>query len=287
MANVLISTEQKPITRELAQWLYGLQPVPRERTIKPARLSQLKANFADGVIIPFRWVYTTLNGVDYRANGQHTSYLFQNGTPVPPGAVCVLEHWASQSMDDVIQLWSVYDPQSSSRTKVELTANFQHSRPLLTECRGRTVMLAQGALCIEKFGFGYTNKVSIPQKLDCLRSGEDFVLWADAYMSQPHMLRVGVVYAMLKTYRKDRDAASAFWKEVLEGTNPDPKSGSRQLQFFLLSTNADTGNGARAKGKPKAGWLEIATVGVTCWNYWRDSKPLGRIVKAKDLPEAR
>lgn len=285
MARTLISCKTQPVTMDLAEWLYSMKRVPRERTIKPSRLSQLANDIERGDIIMFRWAYATLDGENYRVNGQHTSYMFQNGTPIPENAIASLEHYACDSIDDVIDLWSLYDSQVSSRTKVELTANMQESRPAIKDCLSKTVQLCQGALSIERFGFGYTNKVSVSQKLETIRQNEDFVVWADQFMLALYLRRVGITYAMLMTYRRNPTAATAFWKEVVEGSNPDPKSGSRQLQVYALSHAPNSGMGARTN-KAKATWNDMASTAITCWNYWRKGRAISRLVRSKEMPDA-
>jgi len=285
----LVGVESKAITKDLARWLYNLATVPGERTIKQSRLAVTKADLANGNVIAFRWAYATCNGVTYRVNGQHTSYILQNGEPIPPGAICTLEHYVCDSVEDVCKLWSLFDSSTSSRTNTEVTSNYQLSKSRIANCRQRSVQLCKSALGIERFGAGYTNKVSVVQKLEAINGNEEFLVWADAILADPALKRVGTAYAMLKTWRKDHEAAERFWNEVKDGTNTNKDSGSRALQRFLLTTNVDSGNGTREGKKASrktANWNQIATVALTCWNAWRSGRAVTKIFMNKDMPDA-
>lgn len=265
---VLKDCKVLPVTIELAQQVSSCARVPGERKVNTNRIRHLCLEIDSGLLTTFRWATATV-GSDttiYRVNGQHTALIFAKHKS-PVGTV-VLEHYQCDTIDDLVSLWSRFDPTISSRSKTDVMNTAFQSDTDLAGKPVTTVATAARAAAIIELGFGYTNKVSNYEKAKAGLKNKDFILWAcEVFCASGPCLRVGVFLAALHTYRTDRSQAAQFWSEVQDGTNPNPNSGSRALQRLLLEHSSSTGNGAR-NGKKTLTWDQMAELSLAAWNFW-------------------
>jgi hypothetical protein len=271
---ILDSVNAVPMTRELAIQMAGLQRVPGERKVSNQRTSHLMGEIDQGVLTTFRWVTAQIKGQAgvYRINGQHTSRIFASRRD-PVGTV-VLEHYVCDTLEDVVSLWSRFDPIVSSRSKKDIFDTTFKSDPDLANLPVQQLHAAAKAVAIVELGFGYTNKASSYAKAQAALKEKQFLIWACSnFTPTGHCLRVGCFVAALQTYRDAKEPAETFWREVQEGTNPDPASGSRSLQRVLLEYSANLGKGART-GKKTLLWDQTAELCLSAWHSWRQGRPV-------------
>jgi len=278
----IASVEVVDMTKDLAIKVAGLQRVPGERKVTKQRISHLEREIDQGALTTFRWATAEVKGHPgvYRVNGQHTSKIFANGRD-PRGKV-VLEHYQCDSVEDLVSLWSRFDPTASSRSKTDVLNTAFQSDKALQDLPVKQSQTAAKAAGIVEFGFGYTNKVSNYDKAQAAVKHKDFVIWAcQTFQPKGQCLRVGVYVAALHTFTESEESASIFWREVQDGSNPSPTSGSRALQRLLLEYSANTGNGART-GKKSLLWDQMAELCLSAWQSWRQ----GRQVQSLKLSKA-
>lgn len=289
----IASVEVVDMTKDLAIKVAGLQRVPGERKVTNQRISHLEREIDQGVLTTFRWATAEVKGHPgvYRVNGQHTSKIFANGRD-PQGKV-VLEHYHCDSFEDLVSLWSRFDSAASSRSKTDVLNTTFQSDEALQDLPVKQSQTAAKAAGIVEFGFGYTNKVSNYDKAQAAVKHKDFVIWAcQTFKQHGSCLRVGVYVAALYTFTESKESASIFWREVQDGSNPSPTSGSRALQRLLLEYSANIGNGART-GKKQLKWDQMAELCLSAWQSWRQGRQVQLLKLSKaglskfmDIPEA-
>lgn len=293
---LFLRVEAVPITKAAATRFSNMLSVPCERDLKGARLSQLDSAIAGGKIKVFNWAIAHVGQWEYRVNGHHTAHLFSNGTAIPPGATAVIEHYKCETVEEASELWRMFDASISSRTRNENLSVFCATVSEFSNIPKRILFLAQSALCMERHGEGYVSKVSSEGKNICLYEGRDFVQWFSTIpplnrVSAPGNVleKVGVAYALLKTWRKDPNAATAFWGQVSTGMDEGgaglhPMSGPGHLREILLSSDAKNGVGMRT-GRPKLQWDAFTKYCVICWNLWRRVAHTKKLVITKNIPD--
>lgn len=277
----IASVEVVEMTKDLAIKVAGLQRVPGERNVTQTRLYHLEREIEQGALTTFRWATAEIKGQPgvYRINGQHTSKIFANGKE-PCGTV-VLEHYVCDSLEDVVSLWSRFDPTISSRSKSDVLNTAFQSDEALKGLPAKQSHTAAKAAGIVEYGFGYTNKVSNFEKSQAALKHKEFVLWAcQTFQQNGPCLRVGVFVAALKTFMESKESASIFWREVQDGSNPSPTSASRALQRLLLEYSANTGNGART-GKKSLKWDQMAELCLSAWLSWRQGRQVQSLKLSK------
>ena len=102
-----VRSETVPLTLELVEEMRTLPPSPTERELNPKRVDHLREKVAAGLFHPPQWVKATVDGITYRANGQHTSEMlaklgasldgqnarFPTGTGIPAIFTLVMPRW--------------------------------------------------------------------------------------------------------------------------------------------------------------------------------------------------
>jgi hypothetical protein len=269
------------MTKELAVKVSSLEPVPGERSITKQRITHLEREIDQGLVTTFKWVTAEIKGQSclYRINGQHTSKIFANGR-TPCGTV-VLEHYICDNIDDIVSLWSRFDPTISSRSKTDVLRTAFQSDGDLRDLPVKQSQTAAKAAGIVEFGFGYTNKVANFDKAQAAIKHKDFVIWAcQTFQQSGTCMRVGVFVAAFKTFSESKEMASNFWREVQDGSNTSPTSGSRALQRLLLEYSVNTGNGART-GKKSLRWDQMAELCLSAWQSWRQGRQVQSLKLSK------
>jgi hypothetical protein len=295
MAFRLTRVDRKEITKQFAQEFAGLTQLDRERSRKSSRLTQLDRLIRLGKIKAFNWAVGCYGGTHYRVNGGHTSYLFTVDTPIPPGATAIVEYYDCDTLDDVAALWSSFDSQLSSRTSNENISIFSSTRDGLKGVSPRVLSLALSAVSFDHWGNNFQFKAPRLERYELLDQHSPFVRWlADLRLtesSRNFLGRVGVVYAMLKTWQISPPAALAFWTEVGQGVTVDdepihPRSPTGQLRTYLLSTDVNNGVGSKTS-RPKASFEAMAKRCILVWNHWRRGLSELKLLKqVKAMPEA-
>lgn len=274
----LVSSASVPVTHELAERWQAMPTVPGERPLNKGRLAFLKREIQLGNVIPFRWSCASVHGVEYRVNGGHTSYLFSNG--LEPVGTATIEQYRCDSMDDAIRLWAQFDNKASIRTKFEILKTATELDGSLTGIPDWILKVCCAAIQMRVLGPGYQSKYSDHEKARVALKHSDFIRWAYTIFSyNSRCMKTGPMVAALLTYEQDKEAATQFWTEVETGSNPNPDSGSRALERFLL-----THSGAQSSrvGRVKLYWDQFADICMAAWTAWREGRPIKLLKLSKD-----
>lgn len=270
---VLEKVEILQLTRELAIEVCNLERVPGERRLTNQRVTHLEREIDAGLLTTFRWCTAQIKGESkiYRVNGQHTSHIFANRRK-PVGTV-VMERYLCDTLEDVLSLWSRFDPTISSRSKKDVLNNTLEGHEDFRDLPINQGQIALNACSTVEFGDGYKNKVTNFEKAQAGVARKDFVVWAARALTHPKCHRVGVFVAAYQTFKESVSNASVFWKEVQDGSNPNPKSPSRALERLLLEHCG--GNGGHGKtGKKSLKWDQFAEYALYAWKHWLAGKDL-------------
>lgn len=289
----LQNAEHLEMTKQLANYVSTLEPVPGERKISPTRIRFLKEEIITDRMTAFRWVIATIGGdlqKTFRINGQHTSHIFASTDVGGCGwKVCnwenkpynvILERYVCYSMEGVIALWSRFDVSNSARTHGDVfRSTFEFDEDLKSLPK---YILNKGTQALSHLKWGRADLAKLPHhdRATVAVQQKDFLLWLYQTMSSGDDYRkVGIYLAAAVMFKENKDRAATFWGEVQSGTNPDPYSGSRALQRVILSHGAKSSSGRTEK---RLNWNTLAELSLSAWGSWK----LGKQVKQLKLTKA-
>ena len=281
----------------------GLEHTPMERPLSRTRLDHLRREMAAGRFLNLaKWarVYCKHNGRHYRLNGQHTSTVFAE-RPEAERPLVVYEHFECDTPAEVAALFQGYDSRESVRSAGDITRAVFSSSPDLAGYPVRLGQALVGGLAMlaaadREWAEGVRQDVkstyrgkSAMDKASAAINYAGFAAWLKDEFggNEPGALlgRAPVVCAMLATRRADQAAAETFWKEVRDGTNPNPKSGSRVLREYLLAVRLSSSGGGGTR--TAAGQREVLAKCLSAWRAWREGGEVYRLAYRETslLPE--
>lgn len=270
----LISAECVPLTKELAEDHFSMEPSPTERGLDPARLEYLRKKAEHGELVTFHWARAKISDRMVRINGQHSSTMLQelNGN-FPEGLMVHMDTYKVDKFTDLAVLFRQFDSRKSSRSPADISGACQGLYPDLNE-----VPRDIGKLSVEGIAFY--------EKLKGLRSamGDDqytlfdnalhhpFIRWMGELHSikTPEMKRVPVAAAMYATFITNELEARKFWAQVARGgVDFEENAPSTILDLWLKEC---------AKRRDKSEDLKDIKQGnyyqgcIFAWNAFRDGK---------------
>ena len=271
-----------PMSKAVIKRVAKAKIVPGERNLSGTRAAILEQQIEAGDLLAFRWVLGVLpDGTEYRINGQHTSRLFLNGLKAPKQAHVSLEVYDCDDLHDVVDLWSRFDPQISSRSKQQVVQTWTEGHADLKGIKRKTANLAVGAIAIHTYGAGVVKAKGLHERCALLNEHAEFVRWLDTILTgkdRCHLLRTGVVWAIFRCWLKNKSACKEFWQQVAEGEG-EKLSPPRKLERFLMLTVAKMGGGAKAVGIPQVEAREYMAKCIFAWNAWRQGQACLRTLR--------
>jgi hypothetical protein len=268
------------LTPALCKEFASMQTAPNDRPFSDKRRQFLEEQVRLGKFrtASFASVLCEETGVTYRVNGKHSSTLFagMNGE-FPNDIRCIVERYTAKTLRDVADLFSTFDPQESARKQGDINAAFAGSDPELRDLPRKIINLAVTGISYANWEGNYHGHDSRERAMLSIDNAS-FVQWlylvVDNSRKEFKFLRRGsVVAAMFKSFSRSHRAASDFWEEVREASNPDTKSPSRVLNRYLLTTVV----GSQRKSSKGADSVDNDTLHamyVRClhaWNAYRTS----------------
>jgi hypothetical protein len=218
----LATAECLPLTHELVDKLYNMEPSPTERSLDPSRLKYLKQRAEAGQLVTFQWACARLSGRTIRMNGQHSSTMLKelNGS-FPKGLMVHLDTYDADDMADLAVLFRQFDARKSSRSTSDIAGAYQGLHPDLKDVQRPIAKLA-----VEGIAFHEKNVVGTRTVLgdDQYSLFEDkryhpFIRWmGDLHnIKTPEMKLVPVAAAMYATFITNEAEARTFWDHVARG----------------------------------------------------------------------
>jgi hypothetical protein len=284
-----VRTSTITATPEVAKKWIELAVYERDRPLKPKLLTLLKKAIEDGEFRTTIWAKAKLDGIWYRVNGKHTSYLMAQ-IPKLPKITIHLEEYEVNTPEEMAALYSTFDTRESSRSCADVYRVYAASNPALKDVSARVIGLCVTGLAFDKWEEEYTHRASLQERAELLLENPKFVVWADELLrhgnSKNTLLRGGVVAAMARTFHKSQADATLFWTAVRDGTGTTPKKPDRVLQKWLLSVAVRFGGGMQT-GKKMADGREMFARCIHAWNAWRKQEVTElKYYSDKGLPKA-
>jgi len=226
------------------------------------------------------WAFTTLGGKKYRINGKHTS-LAMLGVAAEKLArikVCRLQ-FTCDTAEDIAALYSTFDSMESSRKARDIYQMYAAGISDLRTLPSRVRDVAISGLALWKWDRN-TSKHSAKERAQLLVEHGPAVVFVDSIFRDKDgntaqdghrlLLRASVTAAMAATFSVSQRDARLFWTEVRDGSNPAPRSPSRVLQKWLLSSAVTMGRGAGMRGRKQDSRRGMFVRCLHAWNAWRE-----------------
>jgi hypothetical protein len=277
-----------PTTDEFIREFQAIPSLNQERPLKPGRLEALRREWDAGRFYSPTWARTFVRalGRDVRLNGQHTSHLLLE-RPVAERPPVVLHRFECDTATEASELFSTYDSRDSVRSATDVArATFAMcGGEIAAPARLATALVAAVGMARQadleweagKPVLGESRRAgSLAERASAAVGETAFLKWVtESFPARDaRTSRAPVLAAMYLTHRVDPAAATAFWREVGDGTGPSPTSPSRVLREYLLA--AKLGVSARSGGR-SASAREMTFKALRAWNAYRANQSLERI----------
>lgn len=243
-----ISSELRPLTRELALQFTQLPALPGERQLKPARLKFFEARLRDQTFNSPNWAKAIIEGdkIEKRADGQHTSHILSscenNLFPTDLNVTVSTYHLDLES--ERARLFDLFDNPMSSRTNSDKMGVFVASHSNLTNLeKSHLAKIARGIdfyyrdILREQKDADITLFVSRDHGLYFDKpQNQNFAIWLDTWESAEHgwmISKPGIVAEIYADWLHSADLAGRFWEQVMTESNPDPEDDTRELSRIL------------------------------------------------------
>lgn len=241
----LLGTETRPITLDLAKKMKEMKPSPTERPLFKKRVRILHAKVDEGVVISFLWIIATVDNVDYRMNGQHSStMLCERENNFPEGLTAHIDRYQCDTMKDMALLFRQIDARWSNRTPADIAGAHQGTVPELHEVPPQAGKAAIDGIVFHQSAIEKTTKRLGDEKYELFADEQyhPFILWyGSTYekdFKQFHPQHV--VAAMYQTFTEDAEAAKRFWRGVESPPEFEVDAATSQLAQCLSDSLVQT-----------------------------------------------
>jgi len=220
-----VSSETKPLTREMVDEQMNLPPSPTERALSQKRVSFLRERFDAGLFHPPHWVQAIVAGKKMRANGMHSSTMLSklNGS-FPDHMKVHLDVFECPDMASLAMLFRQFDARQSARSPTDVAGAYQGLRPELALVGRHIAKL--GAEAITWYRQYVAEEDDVPRGDDRYvvfnrEQNHPFLQWVGELFGSakvpPELGKPPVFAALYATFSVDKDAADDFWREVANG----------------------------------------------------------------------
>lgn len=258
------SSKIVPLTRELAEEFATMRSTPGERRLTPKRKNYLLQKFNDGAFHSPVWASATVNGIRYRANGQHSSTMLAelNGN-FPVGLPVHVMEFECDGMPDLADLFGQFDAKDSARSVNDIITSHGRIHPELDKISSSDIGRAVASLA---YLMGVTRKIGAEERAQLVHAHVQFIVWAHPYLGVRKLSRAPVIAAIHKTWFKNEPAAADFWTRVKEEDHPEVDHPSRVLATFLRdSIVSDRQSKAAMRFSPDSFYIKC----IHAWNAYR------------------
>lgn len=276
MAYRKISQTTSKATRGLIEEFATMTMAKMDRPLSPRRLNALREKVVAGKFTTAVWASAKCkqDGRVYRLNGKHTSTLFhQMNGELPKGIELTVIRFECDTLQDIAELYSTFDPRISVRTQADINRIYAASCEDIEGVPIQIVNLCVTGICYAEREDDYRSRTS-EERAAKIVGNEEFILWVNDFIGHDritakHMIRGPVCAAMFQAWCKNPEACKKFWSLVKTG---DSKSDcpTRKLERMLLSSRIKAGSsGLLAKA---IGSREMYVKCIHAWNAWRQGK---------------
>lgn len=287
----VISDNQVILTKELAESFLHMQNFAAERAMSEPWAQVLLHQMCQNT---FRYEQVTLisaiyNGVEYRMNGQHTSWAiwkwYQN--EMAKGVKKPTVRWLRyrcETEEDLRHLYATTD-RGRPRSRSHQIQAYIYDSP---EFKG----LSKGALSLVSQSLGPwlggftpadvipTDRLVYMMKTKHYNLSKIVAIFLDdsktSGTKNKHITRAPVCAAMMATFSINQSESQEFWKKVRDAANLEAKDPALKLAHYLMQHGVNAGRGASNKGLNTVTGEDMYRTCICHWNAWRISKRTGR-----------
>ena len=266
-----ISSKHSHVTRDLSKSFRDMTPAPGDRDFDKAKYTIIKNAVVSGKFYSYVWAscYCKETGTTYRINGKHGSHYFSNEAEQLGDNMVVVEHWATDTLAEVSDLYRQFDNMKQSRKTGDVLKSYVATSPV----PNTPLPVAKSCLLgfsISEYGDQYHAIDQGTRATALLHDNTDFVQFVTQHYdwsSTKLFSKSAVAVVLYRSFRESPELAGAFWSAVKTGSGPDPKSPDRLLRDYLLSHKLKTG------GKNSVEVSAMIKKCSTCWSQWKANLP--------------
>lgn len=255
----------------LASEFKNMERFPHDRDLSRPRLAYLREALKSGKFRGAEWVSAVCeeDGKTYRINGKHTSTVlhehFESGGKPDPNIRILVRRYSCPTLEDCANLFSTFDTKIASRSKSDILKVFAATNKETIDLSPRLLNVVTSGIAFAHLGRSYRKLSTEDQATQLVRNGH-FVSWVNSLLDKGnkeyrHMIRMPVVAAMYRTWKKNSEMADEFWEKIRDDSNDDKDAPSRQLYRWLTTYKL----GATKVAKESKSNHEVY---ITCLKYW-------------------
>lgn len=238
-----IKSELLPLTRELAIRFSEMKQMPGERALKDTRLKYFNTKLRTREFQSPNWAVAVVDGVEYRADGQHTSRTLAT-CPIeqfPIDLKVTINTYALDSLDERAIVFELFDNPVSARSNTDKLGVYVADFSDLDEVD--RAFLSRAAHGIDYYyrdlgkNHEQENQPRVYQTRDhglyfTESQHREFGVWLYTWHNAEHawmLMKPGIVAEIFADWVVYPAMATRFWGEVLTESNPDPDDETREL----------------------------------------------------------
>ena len=263
-----VETEVKPLTIELAKHYSRMRTLKGDRDPDSERGRQrvgwLHMIYQAGDFHSPVWSDVAVKSENYKVyrvdGGNSSTMLTQLNSDFPEDMLVTIRHFKASNIEAAIHLYEQFNQRGSTRTFTDLVRNrAAYNRELDGVSVTAVGRIARGICC----HLSLHNPKMTFNPLDVIPLEGEFIQWADMFSGTDRFKRSPIIAAAYATYQVDPEAATEFWRKVIDKSSPKPTCPTRVLGEFIMQLNLD---------KTRAQKWTKRVVYVKClhgWNAWR------------------
>lgn len=278
----LRSRREVQLNHSLANKMLSMTAAPGDRPLRDAGVAKLIVAMKRGTflyeLVDLIVAICLENGIEYRGNGQHTSWAtLELPDDFPHLKVTVLTY-ECRTLDDVRRLYASID-RGISRTKSNVVSSYLGDTEQFKGVPVRMASWVVSGLAMWLWEETHARSQHDGDEIAYLIQGKHaavvnrvlaFVNVAGGFTKCKHLDRSSVASAMLETFSAAPVKAQEFWLAVRDGANLDNTDPRLVLFKFLMTIRLMSSSNARtAKTNRSVGAEEAYRCCIHAWNAWR------------------
>lgn len=233
-------------------------------------------------------VICTLEGQDYRLNGQHTAWarLYADEQGLPKDTRCPVQvlKYQAKSLDDMRRLYASLDAAKPRSEMDKISALLSGTDGFIGYQKSHLTLLAHA---VSVWQWELMNTRSLHKASEraylLLKDYHKVAQAVGAFIreSRPsefkHLKRAPVIAAVMATMDKAPHVALEFWRTVRDGIGLENKEDPRHsLRNYLMTTTLASSSSTNCDNKKVSG-EEMYRASIHGWNAFRDKRPLKQV----------
>lgn len=281
----ILKDEVVQLTHTLCTELLEMATFKGERDVIDSHVQYLYDEWKQGRFI---WDHViiatcTLDGTEYRINGQHTAWARLNMPASTTARVRIIRYQVSDE-DNLRRLYAVFD-RNKGRTAGHIIKSLLAGRSEIEGIFDSFINRLSGGLRFWLFEKQEDYRRQGPNQMAALIQGEynhlfqQVGLFWQRNQTHTHMRRQSVFAALFATFDKAPTKAHEFWQPVYDGLGLDSKNDPRYvLRELLTNVRVD----AVSKGHRALSQEDLYRICISAWNKWRKDERVAQTFRTTD-----